>query len=108
MTDPKEIFRDGLPAHNPALLVLESHGYRLGIHPPTYDAGEEKNHDDIGFWFAVKGNQEFIASDPLSLLGLVSIWESRGNDWPRSLRGRTSATANAPGRYVFIEHFRCV
>ena len=43
-------------------------------------------------------------------------WNQRSSEMPsiswivraRSLRGRTSTTANAPCRCVFIDHFRCV
>lgn len=78
----KLIFRDGLPCHNPALLAIQNKGFELGIYPPTYDEGEEKGDDgEIGFWFARKSGREFIAGDPLSLLGLVAIWEERGDNW---------------------------
>jgi hypothetical protein len=32
-------------------------------------------------WQALKGCDEFIAEDPLSLLGLVALFEVRGPNW---------------------------
>lgn len=78
----RKVFRDGLPSYNPALLVLEANGYELGIYPPSYDEGEEPRDDAIGFWFARRDGKEFVAGDPLSLLGVASICEQRGDAWP--------------------------
>lgn len=80
--EQRKVFRDGLPSHNPALLVLEAKGYELGIYPPTYDEGEEAENETIGFWYARRDGKEFVAGDPLSLLGIASICEHRGDLWP--------------------------
>ena len=75
---------DAMNTHNPALIVISKLGFEIGIHPPTYDEGEEENYDDMGLWYARKGVAELVAGDPLSLLGLVSIYENRGRDWNKS------------------------
>jgi len=66
---------DAPNVENPCLLVLDSLGYEIGIYPP--DDGSE----GLGHWYARKDEREFIAGDPLALLGLVSLWLHRGDDW---------------------------
>jgi hypothetical protein len=68
--------------HNPALITLKKKGYELWIDPPKTEEGEvDLSQHEIGLWWAKKQEHEFYADDPLSLLGLVSIWESRGDSW---------------------------
>jgi hypothetical protein len=55
----------------PAYLVLRGKGYRITR------VVEKK----VETWRAVKPGVEFIAEDPLSLLGLVSLYEARGEAW---------------------------
>ena len=74
---------DAANTHNPALVVLREMGFALGIYEPTYDEGETRSEDDFGHYYARKGDNEFVAGDPLSLLGLVSIWQQRGEQWRR-------------------------
>jgi hypothetical protein len=59
---------------NPALLILQSKGYEIG-----FEQGEGEDGGET--WWAEKDDNLFTASDGLSLLGLVSIWENRGNNW---------------------------
>ena len=52
-----------------------------------------------------KGGREFVAKSPLGLLGLVALWESRGDEWQKrpeepELIGRLKAEALAPFRRV--------
>ena len=49
-----------------------------------YDPGEVPSEGDMGFWWANKDSHEFVAGTPLELLGLVAIWETRGDLWKRS------------------------
>jgi len=70
---------DAFNTHNPALITLAEKGYRLWIQPSNEEAETE-----IGFWCASIDDTEFIAGDPLALLGLVAIWEHRGAEWKRS------------------------
>ncbi len=58
----------------PAILALESRGFAVTRH------GAE--HDE--YWLALRGDSEAIASDPIQLLGLVSVVEERGRDWAAS------------------------
>ena len=74
---------DAQNTHNPALIVLSEKGYELYIMPPEQDEDEESSETEIGFWCARKGEREFIAGDPLALLGLVAIWEYRADVWKR-------------------------
>ncbi len=74
---------DACNTWNPALLVIREKGYHIGIYEPTYDEGEKPSDDDRGHFYARKASHEFVAGDPLSLLGLITIWESRGEDWSR-------------------------
>ena len=48
---------------NTALVVIESKGF--SVH---FDQSKE-------WWYAKKGEWEFLADDPIQLLGLVSIYE---------------------------------
>jgi hypothetical protein len=52
-----------LNVYNTALVVLERKGWAL-----RYDTAE-------GWWFANKGEWEFLADDPMQLLGLVAIYK---------------------------------
>jgi len=72
---------DAMNTHNPALITLKGMGYNLGIYPPEFDEEEEVTETEIGHWWAKKHEHEFVAGDPLSLLGIVSIWEHRGDNW---------------------------
>lgn len=56
----------------PALLVLEGKGYSLTV---------EAHEDESLSWNAVKDGRYFSATDPVELLGLVTLWEVRGEDW---------------------------
>ncbi len=66
---------DAMNTYNVALLTLKQKGYRLWLDP------SENNQGDYGQWCAEKDGRMFIAWDPLRLLGLVGIWEQRGDDW---------------------------
>lgn len=56
----------------PAYLALLEKGYQV-----SWDDG-----DDQQFWFAAKDGHEFIGDGPLELLGLVALYETRGENWP--------------------------
>jgi hypothetical protein len=58
---------------NVAILTLRDKGYRV-----WWEASERPAADD---WWAEKEGREFIATNPLALLGLVALWESRGEEW---------------------------
>ncbi len=52
-----------LNVYNTALVILERKGWSL-----RYEKSQER-------WFAKKGVWEFLADDPMQLLGLVAIYE---------------------------------
>lgn len=56
----------------PAYLSLIAKGY--SVNRIAVDEHEET-------WQAVKENNEFIAEDPLALLGVVAMFEARGPNW---------------------------
>jgi hypothetical protein len=62
--------------NNPSLIVLEEIGCEISISP-----SDEEN--DLGFWVAKIDGHEFVAGDPLALLGLVTLWKYRGVNWRR-------------------------
>ena len=67
---------DAMNTYNSALLAIKSKGFDITLMP-------HDNDDELGSWCAKMNGHEFIASDPLRLLGLISIWEIRGNKWER-------------------------
>lgn len=59
---------------NHALEALRVKGYSVVLRPA---ASEEGQND---YW-AIKDGRDFIASDPVEVLGLVALWEQFGDDW---------------------------
>jgi hypothetical protein len=59
---------------NPALHVIEKKGFLLGL----YESESDQNSYLI---WARKDNCEFVSSNPVELLGLISMWENRGDEW---------------------------
>ena len=58
---------------NVAIITLREKGYRV-----WWEASERPSADD---WWAKKEERAFVARSPLALLGLVALWESRGDEW---------------------------
>jgi hypothetical protein len=68
------ILADAMNTYDPALTILQERGYRVWVRPVgEVDEGEE--------WLARKDGNELIAGDPLRLLGLAAILETRGVNW---------------------------
>lgn len=65
---------EAMNTYNPALLVLKDLGYDLRYEPKTGDS-------QFGTWIASKEDHTFFAFDPLALLGLVGVWQHRGDSW---------------------------
>jgi hypothetical protein len=59
---------------NHALEVLDAKGYSVVLYP---DASEDGLYD---YW-ATKDGRDFVARDPVEVLGLVTFWEQFGDDW---------------------------
>ena len=55
----------------PAVLALESLGFKL----------MNDSHSGVDLFRAIRGDEEFLAEDPLMLLGLVKMVEIRGWNW---------------------------
>lgn len=62
---------------NPALITLQQKGYRLWLEPDDPKLPEP----DFLNLNAEKDGRYFSATGPEELLGLVAIWEARGDDW---------------------------
>ena len=58
---------------NVSIVILRGKGYRV-----WWEASERPSADD---WWAEKEGREFVARSPLALLGLVALWEGRGDEW---------------------------
>jgi hypothetical protein len=56
----------------PAYLALIQKGY--AVRSENTGAGNE-------VWFAENDTHRFIADDPVTLVGLVALHETRGDDW---------------------------
>lgn len=57
---------------NPALTILKDKGYQLWV--------EEHSGGRLS-WNADQKGRLFSATGPVELLGLVTLWEVRGDDW---------------------------
>jgi len=47
------------------------------------DKGFDATHSDA-HWIAVRGDLRFIADSPIQLLGVVTVFEARGEAWKAS------------------------
>jgi len=65
---------DARNTYNLALKIIKSKGYKIFLYP-------DEREEYLGDFWAIKGKREFIGSDPLRLLGIISIWENTGDDW---------------------------
>jgi hypothetical protein len=61
---------------NPCLLALRAKGYELTLWFTKDPAGGYNQNFD-----AEKGGRSFSATTAAELLGLVAMWEVRGDDW---------------------------
>ena len=69
---PKKILANAANTLVPAYLALQQKGYAVHCEQPGL--AEE-------VWYAEIENHQFSAADPVSLLGLVALHESRGDGW---------------------------
>src|SRR5687768_9496528 len=58
----------------PCLQVIAAKGYRI-----SHYYGDED--PELAFWDAEKEGRAFSADSAESLLGLIAMWEQRGDDW---------------------------
>lgn len=64
----------------PALAILSSRGCTL--------RAEHDESEDITTWTAQIGSITLVASNPLALLGLLALWEAKGEEWSTQAEGR--------------------
>ncbi|MBW4623314.1 MAG: hypothetical protein KME17_28640 [Cyanosarcina radialis HA8281-LM2] len=65
----------------PALLALNAKGYKLKLEYTKIEDENDLWYPYLPTWQAEKDNYNFSATTPVELLGLVSMWETRGDDW---------------------------
>lgn len=66
----------------PALFALRAKGYVVTLSYWRQDDPDESG-GDIAEYAAEKDRRVFCANSPEELLGLVAMWEMRGDDWRR-------------------------
>lgn len=64
---------DAMNTFNRALSVVRSKGYQIYYMPD--------DREDYGDFWAILNQRDFIAADPLRLLGLIALWEHFGDEW---------------------------
>src|SRR5262245_54935130 len=60
----------------PAYLVIIQKGYSV--------AHEKLGYEEEELWIAENPSNRFVAEDPLHLLGLITLYETRGEEWEAS------------------------
>lgn len=65
----------------PALLVLRAKGYRVWLEYMKVDNPQSPWHPYMPDYHAEKNGAYFSATNAIELLGLVAMWETRGDDW---------------------------
>jgi hypothetical protein len=69
---PDEALSEAMNTYNPCLAVLVEKGFKVSGDLP--EAGTAR-------WLAENDRVRISASSPVSLLGLVALWETRGEGW---------------------------
>jgi hypothetical protein len=75
--DSKAVIANAANVIVPAYLALQQKGYSVSCGNSSTADGEE-------VWCAENFSHRFIAEDPVTLLGLVAIYETRGEEWKAS------------------------
>jgi hypothetical protein len=65
----------------PALLALRAKGYRVWLEYTTEDDPRSSWYPYMPDYQAEIEGAYFSATSPVELLGLVAMWETRGDDW---------------------------
>ena len=87
----------------PCFYAIKAKGYKVEV---SYVKGEngEYNAD----WLALKNDRKFSATTPMELLGLIAMWEVRGDNWhanDNELKEYDKVDDNAPKYYVDEEGY---
>ena len=78
MSDEKESIVNAGNTEVPAYLAIIEMGYSISLLNESSEAGS--------MWVAKKEETKFVASNPLELLGLITMRERRGLNWKASDR----------------------
>ena len=70
----KSRIADAPNTYHHALDIVLKKGYKVFFSP------DEREEFEGDYW-AIKDGRDFIASDPLRLIGLITIWEEFGDEW---------------------------
>ena len=65
----------------PALLALRAKGYRVWLEYTKIDDPNNPWHPYMPDFQAATDGAYFSATNPVELLGLVAMWETRGDNW---------------------------
>ncbi len=65
---------DAHNTYNPCLLVIRSKGYGIEHLDDKFEGS------DCYYWKANKGNKNYYSNNPISLLGLISVFEEFGEN----------------------------
>ncbi len=65
---------DTMNTYNHSLMLIKSKGYKIFFYP-------NESEELFGDFYAINKDKRFIASDPLRLLGLITISENYGCKW---------------------------
>jgi hypothetical protein len=65
----------------PALLAIRAKGFRLWLDYLKIDDSRSPWHPYQPDYQAEKDGAYFSATSPVELLGLIAMWEHRGDDW---------------------------
>lgn len=62
---------------NPCIQAIAAKGYNLNL----WYSGDDPDDWESPQWDADKDGRRFSATSPEELLGLIAMWEVRGDDW---------------------------
>jgi hypothetical protein len=65
---------DAANTYDSALMTIKAKGFKIFLYP-------DERESYLGNFYAIKGQRVFSGSDPLRLLGIISLWETLGDNW---------------------------
>lgn len=78
---PKFRLGDVGNTYNPCLNIIRDMGVSLGLE--LFEREPSTVGEELGYWWARRSDVEFSAVNPVALLGLIALWEARGESWRR-------------------------
>lgn len=73
----KSRIADAMNTYDHALTIIKKKGYKIFLYP-------DEREEFLGDFWTFDDERDFIASDPLRLLGLITLWENFGDDWQKT------------------------